>query len=86
MPDAAMPYNPEIQPASGVDLVIQTHQAMLLAKPGVTGVSTGQSEIGDPAVVVYLIDRSYASALPETLDGVPVTFQVTGPIVARSSS
>jgi hypothetical protein len=54
-----------------------------MAKPGVTGVAVGWSPIGDPAIVVYLLDRKHKAALPVMLDGHPVVTKVTGSIDAQ---
>jgi hypothetical protein len=81
--EAAMPYNPSEVPGSGIDGILRQHQRMLLARPGVTGVAVGKSPTGDPAIVVYLLDKSDRAGLPQTLDGYPVVVQVTGPITTQ---
>lgn len=81
--EAAMPYNPNAQPSSQIEQVLQQNQSALLAKPGVTGIGVGKSEIGDPAIVVYLLDRGYGAAIPKEVNGIPVILQVTGRIEAQ---
>jgi hypothetical protein len=79
-----MPYNPDEQPSSGISNALRQHRQALLSRPGVTGVAIGKSPIGDPAIVVYLLDKSNRAGLPRTLDGFPVVVQVTGPITAQT--
>lgn len=81
--EVAMPYNPDGDLAAGIEGVLRQHQRALLATPGVTGVAVGKSPTGDPAIVVYLLNRNYHDAVPETLGGHPVVVQVTGPIEAQ---
>jgi hypothetical protein len=80
--EAAMPYNGDDQRTSGIEGVLRQHEHELLARPGVTGVAVGKSPTGEPAIVVYLLDKSYGSGLPHSIDGHPVVVQVTGPIEA----
>lgn len=44
---------------------IAPNQNSLLAIPGVTDVGVEKSEIGDPAIVVYLLDRAYGGNIPK---------------------
>jgi len=88
MPDpkpeqAEVTYNPtESGETSEIAGVLRRHQAALLARPGVTGVAVGKSPIGDPAVVIYVLDKTYRTGLPSTVDGHPVVVEATGPINA----
>lgn len=80
--DGAVDYEPDDEPAlgQGVEGVRNVHEASLLARPGVVGVGVGQTETGDEAVMIYLEHEADAAGLPETLDGAPVVWEVTGPI------
>jgi len=80
--EAQMPYNPTQGEHGEIERVLQRHQASLLATPGVTGVAVGRSAIGDPAIVIYLLDKKYRAGLPGALEGHPVVTEVTGPIDA----
>jgi hypothetical protein len=79
---AQVPYNPTDGELGEIERVLRRHQAALLARPGVTGVAVGRSSIGDPAIVIYLLDKKHGAGLPATLDGHPVVTEVTGPIDA----
>ena len=80
---AAVPYNPPEEELAEIERVLRSHQATLLARPGVTGVAVGRSPIGDPAIVVYLLDRKHRGGLPTKIDGHPVVTEITGPIEAQ---
>jgi len=82
---AVVPYNPsEDQELAEMERALRRHEATLMATPGVTGVALGRSQTGDPAIVVYLLDRGHRSGLPATLDGHPVVTEITGPIDAQN--
>jgi hypothetical protein len=59
--------------------------ADLLAIPGVQGTALGRTEIGDDAVVVYLLDEATRARLPQRVGGLPVVAVVTGPIDAQGA-
>ncbi len=80
---AAVPCNPPDDDLTGIQGVLRRNEATLLAQPGVTGVAVGRSPIGDPAIVVYLLDGKYRAGVPTVLEGYPVETEVTGPIEAQ---
>lgn len=70
----------------GLDRAIeaqQRHTAALMRLPGVVGTAVGLLPNGRPAVRVFLAGPNVPN-LPATLDGVPVSAEVTGLIMARS--
>lgn len=85
MPSAGIDYDPSATAAaSAAEQVLQQHEARLLQLPGVRGIGVGQNAIGDPAIVVYLEEKSAASRLPRTVGGFDVVTEVTGVIDAYS--
>jgi hypothetical protein len=42
-----------------------------------------KNRIGNSAIVVYLVDQSYAKDIPKQLEGIPVITEVTGEIDAQ---
>ncbi len=69
--------NPEIQGAMAVQ---NRHISRLMAIPEVVGTATGFNEAGRPAVIVLAKNRVGSGVIPESLDGIPVSIQVTGEI------
>jgi hypothetical protein len=54
----------------------------LMEMPDVVGTATGLSEDNSPAILVFTKHEMKAGALPENLEGIPVTIKVTGEIFA----
>ena len=69
-------YEPQEEASSGRADV----EAVLRAIPGVEGVGEGRNQIGEPAWIAYVRDRSVLAQLPATLNGRAVVPQVTGEI------
>ena len=68
-----------------VQEVKKTHEAELMATPGVVSVGVGQDENGKPVIIVGL-DQPRPEAqelLPQSLDGYPVVVRIIGPIKAQ---
>jgi len=68
---------------SGAIRVQTRYSDDLLAHPGVVGTAVALLPDGRPGVQI-LLERAGVPDLPETLDGVPVTTQVTGLLMAHS--
>lgn len=70
-------------PAIQAVLAIQDrHTDNLMRKSGVVGVATGESELGQAAIIVMVENKAALKGLPETLEGVPVRGLITGKITA----
>ncbi len=54
----------------------------LMEMPDVVGTATGLAEDNSPAILVFTKQEMKAGALPENLEGIPVTIKVTGEIFA----
>jgi hypothetical protein len=64
-------------------LLVQTaHTDRLLQISGVVGTATGLNEANVPVVKVFVAHPAAAAGLPGQLNGVQVSVDVTGPIVA----
>jgi hypothetical protein len=72
--EGAMPfYNPEAQTArSPLEDALERSQARLRTIEGVVGVAVGRTEIGDDALLIYVIDSSIRERVPSEIDGYPV--------------
>jgi len=57
--------------------------AELLNIAGVQGVALGRNAVGEDAVVVYVLDETTRTRLPERVDGLAVMVVVTGVIEAQ---
>ena len=55
-------------------------EAALSGIPGVQGIGEGRSQIGDPAWLVYVRDKSVTAHLPAEVSGRPVVAEVSGEI------
>jgi len=68
--------------------VLATHTPALMALPGVVGTYEGARSDGSPAIVVMVVKRSpeLERRIPKTLEGWPVTIEVTGEIRAMPDS
>jgi hypothetical protein len=81
---AAPSIGPAPAPDFGVALIAQRrHTDALLATPGVVGTAVTRLVDGRAGVLV-LLERPDVAGLPQALDGVPVTLQVTGRLMAFS--
>ena len=58
------------------------HTQALMSMPEVVGTAAGLSEDNSPAIVVFTKKKLEAGAIPEYLEGIPVTVVVTGEIFA----
>jgi hypothetical protein len=75
---------PSSAPDFGAALIAQRrHTDALLAIPGVVGTAVTGLPDGRAGMLV-LLERPDVAGLPQTLDGVPVTLQVTGRLMAFS--
>lgn len=68
--EAALPlWKPDTEdestPRSGVEAARKQHEATLMSIEGVTGVGVGRTDIGDDAIVVYVMDASVARRVPK---------------------
>lgn len=66
--------------------VLELHRANIMFQPGVMGVGIGASDrvAGEAAIVIYVNkDASVKPALPDTIDGIPVSVIVTDEFIAR---
>ena len=61
--------------------VLQRHRADLMQRYRASGVAVGKSDAGDDAyaIVVYLASATDRPSQPESIEGVPLKFVVTGP-------
>ncbi len=78
---AGWSYSPEESP-SGLAAIRDLNEARLLAIDGVKGVGIGRNQIGQDALVIYIVDQSVSDRLPKTIEGFPVKLVVTGEIDA----
>ena len=62
----------------------RTAAEQLLALPGVVGVAEGETDAGEPAVVVMVASATVAAVdlLPQTIHDVPVTVREVGELTA----
>lgn len=66
--------------------VLEVHRANLMFQPGVIGAGIGASgrADGEAAIVIYVNREAGATpALPDSIEGIPVTVILTDPFVAR---
>ena len=77
------PPRPTAQDLRAAIVAQERHTDALLEIPGVVGTAVTGLPDGR-AGMVLLLERSGIAGLPQTLDGVPVTFRVTGRIMAFS--
>jgi hypothetical protein len=71
-------YRPSAEVASSREHA----EATLMKITGVIGVGEGQDELGNPAWLVYLANKSVATALPARIEGRRVVYEVTGEVDA----
>lgn len=57
-------------------------EAKYLGRDGVEGVGEGRTELGDPAITVYVRDAGVAKTLPKSFEDWPVLVEVVGAIDA----
>ncbi len=78
-------YGPAARVSHGtLTETLATHEAALLAVPGVTSVGIGFGPAGQEALTVGVLDAGVAAALPSEIDGIPVVVTVTGEVDALS--
>lgn len=63
-----------------IENVKVAHENELMAIRGVTGVGIELDDLGKPAIVVYVEDKSVAKLIPTSLEGYRVQPRVTGVI------
>jgi len=70
--------------AKSIEAVLESHNASLMAIPGVVGTAIGLCDT-TPCIRVFLAtdDAAARRRIPEKLEGHPVKVEVTGPIRAR---
>jgi hypothetical protein len=78
----ARSYSPNQESPSALAAVRDRNEARLLAVDGVKGVGIGRNQIGQDALVIYIVDQSVSDRLPRTIEKFPVVLQVTGEIEA----
>ncbi len=49
----------------------------VMGRPGVTGTAVG-GDADSPCLMVYVRSEEAAAAVPDSIDGVPVTVEITG--------
>lgn len=75
----AREYNPETPvSASRRDAELQ-----LLSIPGVQGLGEGLDAVGNPAWIVYIVNKVIGASLPKSIAGRPVLVEVSGEIDAQ---
>lgn len=79
-PVAYQPSDPA--PVTALQRVLANEETRLLAMPGVVSVGIGYGPTGSEALEISVLNSSVAASFPRTLDGVPLTVTVTGPIDA----
>ncbi len=80
--DEQRPGPPSTGPEASALDVLDRHRRELHALPRVVGAAVGRAPTGEDCIVVYLRDSSAASAVPPSIEGVPVQTIVTGEIDA----
>ena len=79
-------YHPELDDSTDLDSKVvrvkATHEQRLMSIKGVVGVGVGSDEIGDDAIILYLLDASVRQRIPARIEGVPVVTEITGEIDA----
>jgi hypothetical protein len=80
---AAVPYDPPPKktPRSRALAVKERHESELLSLPGVEGVGLTERD-GRETIVLYLRGEEARSGVPEEVEGVPLTTEITGEITA----
>ena len=78
--NAELFYNPENEtnPKGDFQKIIDDVQKQLMGRPGIAGVGQGKTADGRDSIVVYAKNRQALSQIPETVQGYPVSGQVTG--------
>ena len=79
-PSADLSIGPDVRAAIAAQ---ERHTARLLALPGVVGTGVGLNPAGRPVIRVFTAAQGIGG-VPASLEGVPVSLQVTGAFVARS--
>lgn len=74
-------FHPGIKAAMAVQ---DRHTPRLMALPQVVGTATGVTDAAEPAVLVFVRRAVAPSAIPPTLEGVPVVVEVTGEFVSMA--
>jgi hypothetical protein len=66
---------------SSITDVLFRHTPDLMKIPGVVGTAQGEKD-GHPAIIIYVKEEtdSLNTVIPSSLEGFPVTLQVSGPI------
>lgn len=75
--------NPKIQAAM---VVQEEYTKELMTDPNIVGTATGLTSDGKPAVLLLLKSEQNVTALPKSLKGVPVVYEVTGEIKALATA
>jgi hypothetical protein len=75
-------YSPNQESPSVLAAVRDRNEARLLAVDGVKGVGIGRNQIGQDALVIYIVDQSVGGRLPRMIEKFPVVLQITGEIEA----
>lgn len=65
-----------------IKTVMEAHAGVLMAVRGVTGVAIGETEDGDPCILILISvsEEEFGGRVPETLEGHPVRLRESGDI------
>jgi hypothetical protein len=69
-------------PPSKVGVVLQQHEARLMAIPGVKSIGEGRGPVGDPVIEVGIAHPGVAESVPHSLGGIEVVTRVIGEVDA----
>lgn len=72
-------YNPE----APVSASRRDAERQLLSIPGVKGLGEGRDAAGNPAWIVYIVNKVIGASLPKSIAGRPVLVEVSGEIDAQ---
>jgi hypothetical protein len=72
-------YDPHVRRAIDTQ---RRHTHTLMEMPDVVGTATGLTENNNPTILVFTKQEMKAGAIPDYLEGIPVTIKVTGEIFA----
>ncbi len=79
----SIPRGLEVSPALERAIAAQErHTEALMRRPGTRGTAVSWDDQGEPVIRVYIENGGSAAGLPETLDGLPVQIEFTGPVYA----
>jgi hypothetical protein len=80
--NAELEFNPEAAAEGPGASALTRFEAKYLGQDGIEGVGEGQTDLGDPAITVYIRDSGVARKLPKQFEGWPVQSEIVGAIDA----